>query len=158
MLGMKPNLPISFWWNPSTLSWCFQLRDPLSSFDTQRLYLLYGFFASIMLSRIADIPVWKLVHNGCSTVDFFYSFLNFGGLRCPYHNVIWMTPSPEKVKVFLQLADKNKLHIDEILNRKRGSISTGCSLYGANIESINHLILICSFVRSFWTAIKLQLK
>ena len=121
---------------------------PLIRHESYQLQLLYDLFFSTVPSRIADILLWKLAHNGLFTIDFSYKFLNFDGLRCPFQNTVSKTPSPKKAKVFLLLAAKNRLYIGEVLAGKGWNISTSCCFCGTNFESINHLFFSCSFVRS----------
>lgn len=67
---------------------------------------LLGILASLRPSWIADVPIWKLKQNGLFSIESFYSFTNFGDLRCPYYKIIWKVAILEKVKSFSLVISK----------------------------------------------------
>ena len=56
-----------------------------------------------------------------------YHFINNGRLKCPYRKIIWKAAIPEKIKVFLWLALRNKIHTAEVITKKGWIVNSSYS-------------------------------
>ena len=68
-------------------------------------------------SRSIDGPIWKLTIHVSFIVNS-YKFINQGGLFWPYYKKIWKAEVPEKIRVFMWPALKNRFNIGEVLVKK----------------------------------------
>ncbi|XP_039123614.1 uncharacterized protein LOC120260240 [Dioscorea cayenensis subsp. rotundata] len=105
--------------------------------------------------RDCDRKVWGLTANGSFSVKSFYGLLNEGGLRCPIAHTFWKGPCPKKVNIFNWLAWKNKiLSLENLAKRCCNRLPTDtCVLCHADVESVDHLFLMCQFSREVWSSL-----
>lgn len=153
---------MKFHWSWRSQTWKIRLRGPLTRVEAVHLPNLHEILALTRPARIEDTSVWKLTPNGIYSVESYFlskSYsLNSGGVRCLFHKTIWKATILDKVCIFLWLALWNKLHTVDVLQKKRWNINANCSLCGSSSESISHLLTICSFARSIWSTLRVQLE
>ena len=154
---VKRNAAVASQWSYRNQAWSVRCRGPFSLAENIQYEALVQLLQPISPSRSADQPIWKLSSNGSFSVYSFYKFLNCGGLLWPFHEVIWRTTAPEKVKIFLWLALKNRLHTGDVLQKKDWGRGFRCLFCGTSQETISHLLIRCPFAKSLWFAIKTQL-
>lgn len=68
---------------------------------------------------------------------------------------IWRLKVPPKVKVFWWRILHEFLSAKHILNRRHIEPTAYCELCGADIDSIMHILINCTFAKVFWREIKL---
>lgn len=95
-----------------------------------------------------DEYVWRWDKTRIFSVKSYYRFLNQGGLRCPYFNVIWNDSAPIKVRVHTCLVVNNYLLTGENLRLRHLSVTRKCMFCDVVEES--HIFLECPFVQPFW--------
>ncbi|XP_073105237.1 uncharacterized protein [Elaeis guineensis] len=148
IVALKKNCSVASQWSQRLLAWNVKLRGPLSLGQLKQLDVLRSSLTSVKPSRVLDTPTWKLNRNGVFTVKSYHNFMDNGGLICPFSKGIWRSAIPKKIRIFLWLALRNRLHTGEIFNKKGWHVSAGCALCGQREETINHLLLTCPFTRS----------
>jgi hypothetical protein len=119
-------------------------------YERQRLLAL---LSNVSLSTNQDDIVWKWNADGVFTVKSCYNFINDGGIRCAFTRIIWKAKIPEKVKIFIWLATKNRILTTENL-KKRGWVGRdSCSLCNEAEETNFHILITCPFTQSLWQKI-----
>ncbi|XP_020265598.1 uncharacterized protein LOC109841134 [Asparagus officinalis] len=102
------------------------------------------------ISQTYDQPLWTLTSNMQFSVKSFYSFLNQRGITSPLYKVIWNPIVPSKVRFFLWLLTKNKLHTKDVLHLKGWTGDLTCSFCGLEPECRDHLFLSCPITMQVW--------
>ena len=111
-----------------------------------------------MLDRLAAFLVFICVYYFIKKFgEHWYPFQNDGGLRCPITPKIWKTAIPEKIKIFLWLAMKNKILTAENLKKRGWEHPSSCVLCGKEDETVSHLFLSCQFSRQMWSSVRSKL-
>lgn len=84
---VKPNLPISSYWNTRYLKRRKPTWGPLTRLQNNQEAIM-ELLNLIRLSHVVDTPIWKLSSNGAFPINSFYDFLNFEGLKCPFYPIL----------------------------------------------------------------------
>ena len=66
------------------------------------------------------------------------------------HKVVWKGTLPLKIKSFLWLSLENKIFTQANYQKRERTIVNCCSLCGAALETMDHLLVICSFTVLVW--------
>lgn len=59
------------------------------------------------------VPVWKPCTNRNHGVRSYNKFIDHGDVHWQFYKIIWKANVPKKVKIFLLLAPRNKLHVEK---------------------------------------------
>ncbi|XP_020253975.1 uncharacterized protein LOC109831047 [Asparagus officinalis] len=97
-----------------------------------------------------DHAEWSLTTNKQFSINSLYNFLNERGVPSPIYKVIWNPLVLSKVRIFLWLLSKNKLHTKEVLFSKGWQGDTTCSFCELELESIEHLFFSCPVTKVVW--------
>lgn len=79
----------------------------------------------VSIGKEDDRPSWKLEQSKLFAVKSLYRFLNQGGAKCPYYKTLWKIAVPEKYKIFLWLAIRNRLHTNKVMAKKGWIVPDG---------------------------------
>ena len=95
--AISQNYTVKLQWLARSIIWKIQIRRPLILEQMDQPDALNAILSNIKLSRLGDMPMWKLSQSDLFTIESLYNFLNNGGLVCPYHRVIWKAAISIKV-------------------------------------------------------------
>lgn len=106
----------------------------------------------LVVRGAVDTKKWALTSNGIFSVKSLYSFLIHGGVTCGITNSIWNSPCPKKIILFNWLVwDNSILTLSNLAARGCNKLPTAtCVLCNADIETVDHLFLLCPFVVRLW--------
>lgn len=91
---------------------------------------------------------WRYNKSGEFTVRSYYTFLNNGGLICPYYRIIWRNIAPLKVRMLVWLVLSNSLLTGDRLRNKHIVTFQLCYFYNQAEETLEHIFLNLSFYSS----------
>ena len=63
---------------------------------------------------------------------------------------LWNLIDPPKIKNFMWRAVTGCLPTKDMLRMKQVDVNVVCALYNNEVETVNHLMLECSFAKSCW--------
>lgn len=107
------------------------------------------FISSMSFTHASDKLAWKWEMSGVFSVKSLYRFLNFGGVKVSHALLWWQIPVPHKIKVFMWLMTKNKILTKSNLRKRGWKGSVQCQ-FCHELESTNHLFLLCPFTQQIW--------
>jgi len=109
--------------------------------------------SSINLGLEEDLVTWKLEKNGHFTTRSLYRWLSFRGVKNKRAEKIWRSKLPMKIKVFMWLANQNRLPTKTKMKERKWKGELGCTICGAR-ESLDHIMFTCVLARFIWTCLK----
>ncbi|XP_028074331.1 uncharacterized protein LOC114276709 [Camellia sinensis] len=143
----------------SQSGWAFNFNRPLRAWEEGELVRLTTALGSgpLLRSDVADSLGWKAAQPGTFKVNAVYAWgmLNDG----PTHrsvDLIWNNFSPPKAKFFSWLAWRGRLKTKDLLHRVgilEGEEVLNCIFCQEARESLDHVMLHCSFTWKIWSAI-----
>ena len=113
-----------------------ELQGPLSLYESRELELLLELLEPIRPIIVAIVLIRIVTDNRNSSVSSFYKFINHGGILRPFSKAIWKAVALGKIKIFLWLAVKNKLHTKDML-AKKGWEQAQVILYASQILKLS---------------------
>ena len=104
----------------------------------------------ILQPEVPDIYRWKLTESGEYSSQSAYAALFFGSICFSPWKKIWKSWAPLRCKFFIWLVFKKRYWTADRL-AKRGLPHPGaCPLCDQDDETINHILVGCSFSRQLW--------
>ncbi|KAK8986392.1 hypothetical protein V6N11_009952 [Hibiscus sabdariffa] len=99
-----------------------------------------------------DIPGWRWKDNRCFTVGSAYEYLMTEEARhsSSHWKRIWKLRVPHRVRVFMWLVAHRKLLTNDERVRRHLAIFAECSICGAGVEDIDHVLRRCTKARALW--------
>lgn len=107
-LALDPQCTIASQFNCRRNKWSIRFWISLSEVLTSELASL-TFSLPRSLGSTPNRASRRLSSNGCYTVASFYSFLVSGGRLCPFASNIQKVMSPQKTRIFIWLALKDRI-------------------------------------------------
>ena len=104
----------------------------------------------INLGLEEDMVTWKLEKNGHFTTRSLYRWLSLKNKRA---EKIWRSKLPMKIKVFMWLANQNRLPTKTKMKERKWKGEQGCRNCGA-LESLDHILFTCILARFTWSCLK----
>jgi hypothetical protein len=101
------------------------------------------------LQGISDKHMWRWSSSG-STQRNLHTTLRIGSIHFGPWKSIWKTWAPGKCRFFLWLAAHDRCWTADRLARRNLPHPEFCPLCDQEMETINHLLVSCVFVRQFW--------
>ena len=96
---------------------------------------------------------WKLSPDKGFQVKSYYKELSSMGVGCFPWKSIWKTKVPPRVGFFSWIAAMGKILTADNLRRRGLVLVSWCCMCKAYGESVDHLILHCSFAKELWDMI-----
>ena len=96
---------------------------------------------------------WRPSPNKGFQVKSYYNELSFVGVGCFAWKSIWKTKVPPRVAFFSWTTALGKILTADNLRRRGLGLVSWCCMCKADGESVDHLLLHCSFVKELWDMI-----
>lgn len=104
----------------------------------------------VTLSPDPDVLRWKWTDSGVYTASSCYQAMFSGSTIVPHCKLIWRTWAPLQVRVFVWLADQDRCWSAARLARHGLPHDERCIFCDQVLETLDHLLLQCSFSRIIW--------
>ncbi|XP_020263458.1 uncharacterized protein LOC109839445 [Asparagus officinalis] len=141
-------------WQNNIWRWNPILRRGISMEDKKDISDLLTLIDQIRpTSNKFDSIFWPSNPSLSFTVKSLYGILIKGGLLSPFHNFIWRSPIPLKVKTFLWILNKKKLQTKDNLIKKGWMGDSTCPLCSQTMETHDHLFITCQFTQAVWSSL-----
>ncbi|KAM7481515.1 hypothetical protein LguiB_006098 [Lonicera macranthoides] len=144
------------WVSDSSFSWDIVLRRNVREEEEGEYMALMGVIHNLDISRHGENSrVWVGEKLGVFTAKSFFKSLtnpNVGSEFTPF-KMVWKSGIPTKVKVLSWLASLRRVNTADLLQIKRPYLMISpacCILCKRDYESIDHLVIHCSFASSVW--------
>lgn len=111
---------------------------------------LWDYLQSIMLNEEEDKHIWRLEAGGHYTAKSAYRAFFQGSITFEPWKRLWKSWAPNKCKLFLWLAIRNRCWTADKLERRGLPHPEHCPLCDQEGESIQHLLTTCVVTRQFW--------
>jgi hypothetical protein len=108
---------------------------------------------SWQLSDSSDQVIWRWTTDGKFTISSAYNALYTASHPIPGCDLIWNTWAPLTVKLFLWLALRRRHWTADRRQRHGLDANDHCFLREQEPETIDHIIVSCSFARQVWWSI-----
>ncbi|XP_071709257.1 uncharacterized protein [Rutidosis leptorrhynchoides] len=162
LLCRSQNASVAHFLYPSDMSmlqtgWELLLSLPLPLYDSLKASDLQVLLTSYKLNEHQeDLVMWVHDSKGVYNVaDGIRIILNSGNLVIPeWPKVVWNNNVPSKVALFHWLALKNSIPVRDVLSRRHilsVDQSTFCAWCLNEVETIDHLLMHCSWSSKIWT-------
>ncbi|CAN6553756.1 unnamed protein product [Malus baccata var. baccata] len=158
-VAVSPNLRVNSLICQESMSWDIDFLLPFLSEEAQ----LAINCLPIGDSRYKDRLIWDASKNGRYSVKSGYRWLQLGVIASRDHrlprtrlipkklwNQVWNLPAPAKIRFFFWLSLHRGLASREILFRRRIAHSPCCPICNSQDETIEHIFLLCPWVRAIW--------
>ena len=129
--------------------WNFSFRRRLQRTDHDQWKALMSEFEKVNITEEEDIMIWKLEKKGKFSSKSLYRYMIDGGLIDTKMKGVWKARIPQKIKIFLWMAWKDKLQTAEQLVKRNWKGPISCKLCGEK-ESVNHLLFQCPIASVVW--------
>jgi hypothetical protein len=135
----------------TNLSWVQDVQGALSyAFWVQFLDLAEILEGTLLQPNVQDRHVWRFSSSGDYSSKSAYTAMFHGSVFFKQADRIWKTWAPSKCRFFLWLVGHNKCWTADRLAKRGLTQSLLCPLCDQHDETINHLLVGCSFARHFW--------
>lgn len=139
--------------------WAPCFRRNLRDDEIKELHRFFSLLQGVQLSSSEeDTWTWIWDMTGRFTVKSAYRIIADGGIRSTWVRHIWKPISPLKVKVLIWRITLGRLPTSDRLARFMEDIHTTCALCGVEEESLNHLLITCTYTMEVWEAILRKVK
>lgn len=135
---------------------CWPLATP-SQYDLGLHHLQQTMHTKAITDK-PDTIEWKWFSTTKFSTKQCYLFLQDGGIRPFFSNIFWKIKIPEKIKYFVYLCFLDKIQTKANLVKHGWKGKVNCSLCGSNPETVEHLLLQCTFSRVVWTTLLQNLR
>ncbi|WVZ79026.1 hypothetical protein U9M48_026654 [Paspalum notatum var. saurae] len=132
-------------------SWIRSITGGLTITVIEEYLALWARLSHVVLREsVEDRVVWRWTTDGQYSARSAYLALNHGSQEFPGYELIWNSWMPLRVKIFLWLAFRRRLWTADRRRRHGLDARDTCFLCDSEQESIDHILVSCSFVRSIW--------
>jgi hypothetical protein len=131
-------------------SWARDIHGVLGIREVGQYLLLWRQVESIPLTNQPDQLLWRWTANGAYSAKSCYLAMFHGSKACAYWKLLWKTWAPPRVKFFHWLAAKDRCWTAERLRRRGLQHHPRCLLCDQEPETMQHILLACSFSRQVW--------
>jgi len=119
--------------------------------SSQRLPSVVGFLSNFQLQpEMEDKHIWRFSANGQYSAKTAYEGFFLGATIFRPWEIIWKTWAPAKCPFFMWLVAHNKCWTADRLAKRGLPHPDRCPMCDQESETINHLLIGCSFAREFW--------
>lgn len=121
-------------------------------------HLLHLFSSSTRWETDTQTMRWQWESNGLFSCSSVYRMIHNTGVICLYQRFVWHIKAPVKVRIWVWLLLANRYLTQEVLTNRGCPVAEGCKLCSRDIlETRDHLLCSCIFVRRFWCNLTAQL-
>lgn len=103
-----------------------------------------------------DVHIWRFSPSGQYSAKSAYEHLFQGSILFRSWEQIWMTWAPGECKFFLWLVEHDRCWTADRLARRGLPCPQCCPLCDQEHETINHLLVSCSFAWQYWYSLLCQ--
>lgn len=128
-------------------SWVQDIQGALGPATMVQYVELWHLLHHTHLSDIPDKLVWRWTESGVYTAASCYSAMFIGSLPDPHWRLTWKTWVPLNTKIFLWLSAQDRCWTTKRLARHGLPHADYCLLCNQEPESMQHLLVGCSFSR-----------
>ena len=127
--------------------WMIGLRRISTEEQLDQFLALWGRIQQVQLSEERDIVTWKWTTNGKYSASSAYAAQFLGRMERPDLAKAWRIRAEGKVKFFFWLMLQNRNWTADRLRARGWPHDDACCLCDQELESANHLVLMCPFVK-----------
>lgn len=139
---MAEGIPNHYWLNSLDLN--------IVALHFQEFISLWFAVSNVQLTERDDSFRWNWESSGKFSPKSTY-VANFGGREyMSGHDLIWHSKAPSKCKIFLWLAIRERCWTADRLQKRGLPHPSSCPFCDQAPETINHILLGCSFARELW--------
>ncbi|XP_028051231.1 uncharacterized protein LOC114255885 [Camellia sinensis] len=137
--------------------WKLAFRRSLLAWEEEEVQRLNVVLAEVPNLNLVteDNCLWKANNSGVFTVASVWERLEVvNGSRIPISNFLWKNAAPPKAQFFSWLAWKGRIKTVEFMHRIGAlpiNVSSLCVFCKAEVETINHVLLLCPLVWKLWS-------
>ncbi len=102
------------------------------------------------MTTSSDLFLWRWSVTGTFTTGSAYQFLTFDGVDDRRLRHLWNIKIPQRVKLFLWLAVRNRLPTTDFLTKRGWTGPSICYLCNRAEEGLEHLLFNCSYSHLVW--------
>jgi hypothetical protein len=125
--------------------WSIPFRRQLNDNLRTDWYELLDMLNEVQLSEGTDTVRWVLEKSGRYTTSSLYKTLTYGGVTDTRAMLIWKSPIPLKVKIFIWMAVHDIIQCGVQLKKKKWSGSDKC-LVCDKLETSDHILFQCPWL------------
>ncbi|CAL5041675.1 unnamed protein product [Urochloa decumbens] len=130
--------------------WTRDITNTLNPRAIQELDLIWDIVQGAVLQDREDQFIWRWSTNGQYSAQSAYRALQSGSIPIHGVNLIWNSWAPLKVKMFLWLAVHRRHWTAERRIRHGLQSHTNCLLCDQELETIEHILVRCSYAQQIW--------
>lgn len=131
-------------------AWVQDIVGALGPLATIQYIELWRRLLPISTSEQPDILRWRWTANGIYSTKSCYDVLFLGSSTSPHATLTWKTWAPLSVKFFIWLALQDRCWTNERLAQHGLPHGYACVFCGQATESMQHLLIGCSFSYMVW--------
>ena len=133
------------------LNWLADLRGAISVAALANLMDLCDLLEGMVLQPdVPDVHTWRFSESGEYSASSAYRALLLGSVSFEPAERIWKSWAPGKCKFFLWLVEHDRCWTADRLAKRGLDHPESCPLCDQMEETINHLLVQCSFAKQFW--------
>jgi hypothetical protein len=107
----------------------------------------------VLQPDIPDGHTWRLSPTGQFSTKLAYVAMFQGAIPFEPAERVWKTWAPSKCKFFIWLVEHNRCWTADKLAKRGLDHPEQCPLYDQQLETINHLLVLCVFTRQIWASL-----
>jgi len=131
--------------------WVSVIRRSLSWIGIREFLQLWDCVQGLQLNDFEDRHIWKLEPGGCySSSKSAYRAYFQGSVTFEPWRRLWKTWAPNKCKIFLWLAIRNRCWTADRLEKRGLPHPEQCPLCDQEDETVQHLLVSCVVARQVW--------
>jgi len=130
--------------------WVSVIRRSLSWIGIREFLQLWDCVQGLQLNDFEDRHIWKLEPGGCYSSKSAYRAYFQGSVTFEPWRRLWKTWAPNKCKVFLWLAIRNRCWTADRLEKRGLPHPEQCPLCDQEDETVQHLLVSCVVARQVW--------
>jgi len=130
--------------------WVAAIRGGLSWVGIREFLKLWDCVQGIVLNEQEDRHIWKLDAKGCYSSKSAYRSYFLGSVTFEPWKRLWKSWAPNKCKVFLWLAIRNRCWTADRLAKRGLPHPDRCPLCDQEGETVQHLLVSCVVARQVW--------
>jgi hypothetical protein len=135
-------------------AWCRQINGRLSVPAISEYIALWHVIENVHLTDSPDRLMWRWSSDGQFSVRSAYEALHLPSHAMPWSALVLETWAPLKIKLFLWLAFRRRHWTADRRLRHGLDAHDSCLLCGQEPETIDHIIVSCSYAKQVWWRIR----